>query len=356
MKLHFVGLPHTQTIRDYEWCAYTTKLRHMGEICKSLGIQTVLYNGAEDHGKFGEVVEVVTQEDRDKWFGHIDWNTEVFGGWSPDDIWWQTMNQRTIEEIQARLEPTDLICIIAGRCQESIVQAFPNNVSLEWAVGYEGILRNTHHCFESESWRHFIYGRNNINDGAFFDTVIPNSFDIKDFNYSDQKEDYILYLGRLTPRKGLVIVEEVAKKHRVITAGQGDIRIPGTEHVGVVRGAEKAELLSKAKALICPTIYIEPFGGVAVEAQLSGTPVICTDFGAFTETVVHEITGFRCRSLQEFLHAADDVTKLNHWAVRTWAEAGYTLEAVAPQWQRWYNQIGSLYGSGWYSVDKTGGQ
>lgn len=352
MKLHFVGLPHTETIKEYEWCAYTMKLMHMGQICKMIGYETVLYGSSRDDGGFDEIVEIVTEKDRERWFGHIDWNIEVFNGWTPTDEWWVAPGYRAIEEIKARIEPNDLICIIAGSCQQQIANAFPNNIVLEWAVGYEGILHNTHHCFESEIWRHHIYGKNNINDGAFFDAVIPNSFDKDDFKCESTREDYILYLGRLTPRKGLAIVEEIAKNHRVITAGQGDIRIAGAEHVGVVRGRKKAELLANAKALICPTTYIEPFGGVAVEAQLSGTPVICTDFGAFTETVQHGITGFRCRNLREFLEATEAVNDLDHWLIRVEAQDRYSLEAVAPQWKRWYDQIGTLYGGGWYELGR----
>lgn len=350
MKLHFVGLPHTETIHEYEWCAYTMKLLHMGQICKMIGYETVLYGSAHDEGDFGEVVEIITETDRKEWFGHIDWNTTVFDGWNQNDVWWQKSNVRAINQIRNRIEPGDLICIIAGWCQEQIAQAFPEYMILEWAVGYEGIMPNTHHCFESEIWRHYIYGKNNINDGRFFDAVIPNSFEQKDFKCYSQREDYILYLGRLTPKKGLPIVEEIAKNHRVITAGQGDIRIPNTEHVGIVRREEKAELIAHAKALICPTTYIEPFGGVAVEAQLSGTPVICTDFGAFTETVKHGVTGFRCRTLKEFLEATESVKDLDHWDIRTRAQDKYSLEAVAPQWKRWYDQIGTLYGGGWYEL------
>lgn len=350
MRLHFIGLPHTETIHEYEWCAYTMKLLHMGQICQKINYDTVLYGSSTDEGGFGEVVEVVTEADRQKWFGHINWNTDVFDGWNPGDDWWVTMNNRAIEEIKARIQPEDAICIIAGRCQQQITDAFPNHIILEWAVGYEGILFNTLRCFESEIWRHHIYGRYGINDGAFYDAVIPNSFEQKDFKFYPQRNDYILYLGRLTPRKGLAVVEEVAKHHRVITAGQGAIRVSGTEHVGVVRREEKAELIAKAKALICPTTYIEPFGGVAVEAQLSGTPVISTDFGAFTETVNHGVSGFRCRTLKEFLTAAQEVEKLDYKAIQKIAQEKYSLEAVAPQWKRWYNQIETLHGSGWYEL------
>ena len=58
--------------------------------------------------------------------------------------------------------------------------------------------------------------------------------------------------------------------------------------------------LARRGSVRVPTYYIEPFGGVAVEAQLCGTPVITTDFGAFPETVQHGITGYRCRTYKQF--------------------------------------------------------
>jgi glycosyltransferase involved in cell wall biosynthesis len=348
MKLHFIGLPHTTVDYTYEWCAYSVKLLNMSKICKMIGYETILYGTSTD-GSFTKTIPILTPEEVEGWFGHIDWNKGTFGGWDPNEKWWQISNERAIEAMKIEVEPGDVICIIAGRAQEVFIKAFPNNIVLEWAVGYEGVIPGTHRCYESEIWRHFIYGRYGINDGQFYDAVIPNSFDISRMTFSEEKGDYILYLGRLIPRKGLAIVEEVAKHQRVVIAGQGDVVIPGTEYLGVVRGPEKAKLLAEAKALICPTTYIEPFGGVAVEAQLSGTPVICTDFGAFTETVVQGVTGYRCRSLQEFLDATDNVKDLKPSDIAKRARDLYTLEAVAPQWKRWYDQIQTLYGDGWYT-------
>lgn len=336
MKLHFVGLPHTTVSREYEFCAYTQKLLHMLQICEMIGYDTFLYES--------------DPSDRERWFGdtYLTENPPVFKDWDPSAACWREMNARTIMELHSNIEPSDAICIIAGRCQEEIKRAFPDHLCLEWAVGYEGVLDDTHKCFESNIWRHFVYGRNNINDGRFFDCVIPNSFDVADFAFYEEKSDYLLYLGRLTPRKGLAIVEEIAKKHRVVTAGQGDERVPGAEHLGVVKGTDKAMLLAQARGLICPTQYIEPFGGVAVEAMLSGTPVISTDFGAFTETV-DTMNGFKCRTLKDFLYAADNLDGFDSKAIAARARFHYSLEGVAPKWERWFDQVDTLHQNGWYS-------
>src|ERR1051325_1663208 len=119
MKMHFVSLPHTEVTREWEFCAYTQKLLHMGQICNLIGYETALYATEKDEGGFGEVVPVLTKEDQDKWFGHIDWNTEVFGGRDPESEWWRTMNHRSIEEIQKRIQPGD-VKIGRASCRERV--------------------------------------------------------------------------------------------------------------------------------------------------------------------------------------------------------------------------------------------
>lgn len=312
-----------------------------------LGHEVYLYAGTQNNARVTEFVTVVSDDERNKWFGDRDWNNEVFDKWNPSEECWVQMNINAIKEIKARSKPGDFIGIIAGRCQDMIARCFPDCRPVEWGVGYEGVL-NGFRVFESFAWMHFLYGKYGINDGQFYDTVIPNSFESQEFDFCDSKDDYLLYLGRPTARKGLAVVELLAKRHRVVTAGQGDARIAGTEHVGVVRGQQKKDILAKAKAVLVPTFYIEPFGGVAVEAMLSGTPVITTNFGAFTETVLHGETGFRCSTMAEFYKAADEVGSLNKIAIYKHARY-YLTDNIRHQYDTYFRRLQTLDGAGWYS-------
>jgi glycosyltransferase involved in cell wall biosynthesis len=112
--------------------------------------------------------------------------------------------------------------------------------------------------------------------------------------------------------------------------------------------------MAGARALIAPTLYVEPFGGVAVEAMLAGTPVIAPDFGAFTETVENRVTGQRFTTMQEALDALDICDRLNHEAIRAHAIERYSLEAVAPQFRTWFDRLDTLHGEGWYQLRDGG--
>ena len=118
----------------------------------------------------------------------------------------------------------------------------------------------------------------------------------------------------------------------------------------ISHGPEKrGELLSHAKALLAPTFYIEPWGNVAVEAQMCGTPCITTDWGSFTENVRHGIAGMRCRTLREFLDAIDIVPNFDHKEIRQYAIDHWSLETIKPQYERYFDRLFTLYNKGWYA-------
>lgn len=355
MRVHLPSLPHTETTPEFVWCAYTAKVLKFAGMLTDAGHHVILYAGTNNTARCAEHVEVVTVDERRRWFGGYDWDVDVFDGFQPGAPWWETMNDRTVTAIAERTEPGDLLGVIAGRCQQPIAKRVPMP-TVEWGIGYAGVFAD-YRVFESYAWQHHLAAREASDDLRWYDTVIPNSFDPADFTpRAGTDGDYLLFLGRHTPRKGLAVVEAVAAAVDlpVLTAGQGVDRVPGCEHVGVVRGARKAELLAGARALLAPTTYLEPFGGVAVEAMLSGTPAITTDYGAFTETVRDGTSGFRCRTLAEFLDAVDQTAGLDRAGVADWAQQ-FTTTQIGPRYDRYLRSIADLYaGHGWDHVRAAG--
>jgi glycosyltransferase involved in cell wall biosynthesis len=106
-------------------------------------------------------------------------------------------------------------------------------------------------------------------------------------------------------------------------------------------------LMAEAQVVLVPTQYVEPFGNVAIEAMASGTPVLTTDWGAFTETVRNGQNGFRCRTLKEFVDGITLVKELDRSYIRSSALARYSLEAIRPQYQSYFDRLTLLWGKGW---------
>lgn len=352
MRLHIVSLPHTETTREYDWCAYTAKVRRFTTMMTWLGHETYLYAACNNEASCTEHVPVVFDVDRKRWFP--EWTHEqVWDGFDAERPWWTEMNQRAIDAIRERAQPGDVLGVIAGTCQQQIAEAFPDMFVVEWGVGYSGVFA-PFRVFESHAWRHHVAGLQHADDLRWYDAVIPNSFDINEFADAPRSSDgFLLYLGRMTPRKGMEVVQELANRgHDVVTAGQGEVRIEGARHLGLVRGIQKRELLATAKAVLVPTTYLEPFGGVAVEAMMSGTPVITTDWGAFTETVDHGFTGYRCRTLGEFTRAVELVDRLDRREIQQNARLRFSTDVVAHQYQAYLDRLRELEDpAGWYTDD-----
>ena len=64
------------------------------------------------------------------------------------------------------------------------------------------------------------------------------------------------------------------------------------EYLGEVDHETKLDLLGRARLLLNPISWPEPFGMVMIEALACGTPVVTTPFGAAPEIVDNLVTGF----------------------------------------------------------------
>jgi glycosyltransferase involved in cell wall biosynthesis len=362
--LHLLALPHTQTVKKgYETCAYTQKVVKFCDMMAP-SHRVYLYSGEFNDAACYEHIQCVSERERRKDFGNGFDTVETEFAWDPKLPYWERFAKRAIRQIGKRAEKEDLL-LLTTSTQSPVSDALPALTAVEWAVGYEGIGQ-AFCVFESHAWRHHVYGFSKIRDGRAFDTVIPNFFDPADFTPRlTGGQGPLLYMGRLVQRKGPHVAAMIAARMgaKLLVAGPGVaawqegrivctdgtvVEAPGLEYLGILGREERAEVLARASCLLVPTLYIEPFGGVAVEAMLSGTPVVASDWGAFTETIEEGVTGYRFSTLHGGVRAVEDALRLSRAAVHE-AAARYSLQSVQPSFAAYFQQLLTLWGEGWYA-------
>ena len=176
------------------------------------------------------------------------------------------------------------------------------------------------------------------------------------------KTDRFLFLGRPNPEKGCLKAIELCKKVDVpldVIAGRlasEPIKYAvevarlckfGSKWVyhGEVDQKKKAYMLGRARAMIFPLQWDEPFGLTVVEAMISGTPVITYDRAAMSEIVVNGKTGFVCKNDAEMLDALKRVDEIDPEACRVHARENFSREKMTTNWEKLYQDI--LNGQEW---------
>lgn len=357
LTFHLLGLAHIKTTRENSSCAYTQKIIKLADMIKSYGHKIYFYGVEGSEVNCDEFITVVSEEVLRKTYGDYD-KSRGFFKHDPSDEAYRTFNENAIREINERKGAHDILLCTLGNYQKPIADAV-GLMTVEPGIGYTGVFCDNK-VFESYAWMHYVYGLMGQENGIWYDAVIPNYFNVEDFPYRDKKEDYLLYFGRIIGRKGVALASEVAKAtgNKLYVVGQGSlensdegIHLSDEKHIvykPAVGPEERAEIMGKAKAVLMPTYYIEPFGGVNVEAQLMGTPVITTDWGAFPETVLHAVTGYRCRTFEEFCWAVRNIHTIKPENCRMWAASNYSMQRAAKMYEEYFQRVNRLFKNGWY--------
>lgn len=354
-RFHVLGIPHTVSSKVFNACAYTQKIVKFCKMMKSRGHYVMHYGHEDSEVMCDEHVTVVTNEDFEISYGSHDWRKNFFK-FDMNDHAYLTFFKNAIDEVGKRKIKNDFILPFWGQGVKPVCDAHSDLIVVEPGIGYAHGHWANWKVFESYAIYHAYCGLKNVGmcNQSWYDIVIPNYFDPEDFVYSDEKEDYFLYLGRVYDGKGVNIAIQATEiaGEKLIIAGQkdGDYPIPShVEYIGYADVETRKRLMSKARASFLPSIYVEPFGGVQVENLLSGTPTITTDWGAFAENNLHGITGYRCRTMGDFVQAVKNIDKINPIDCRVWGE-NFLMDRIAPMYENYFSDIMNVKtGAGWYS-------
>jgi len=294
--------------------------------------------------------------------GH-DWRTGGFPKYGLGDPVYKAFYANSIHQIARRKRRGDFLLLTFGANHKPVAEAHSDMIVCESGIGYPDGGWTHFRVFESYAVMHAYQGVERIKwagENHWYDAVIPNAIDPADFEFSAIKDSYFLFLGRVGAGKGVHIAIQVCEEigARLVLAGAGELHgqeqrtskpiSDYVEHVGLVGPEKRKSLLSGAKGLLAPSTFLEPFCGTQIEAMLSGTPVVSSDWGAFAEYNIEGVTGYRCRTFDQFCRAAESVGKIDPFACRRWAE-NFSPDKIADRYDRYFTDVAAIFGGkGWY--------
>jgi FkbM family methyltransferase len=323
---------------------------------KALGHEIIHYGHEDSDVDCTEHVTVLGNKDLEIAYGNYDWRKNFFK-FDVNDHAYQTFYKNAIREVGLRKKPFDFILPFWGSGVRPICDAHQHDmIVVEPGIGYAGGHWARFKVFESYAIYHAYYGLDAVGTCRqdWYDVVIPNYFDPEDFTYNPKKENYFLYLGRVYDGKGVNIAIQACELAgvKLVIAGQKDdsyILPSHVEYVGYADSKLRNRLMSNAKGSIIASMYIEPFGGVQVENLFCGTPTITTDWGAFVENNIHGVTGFRCRTMNDFAQAIRNIDSIDPMNCRKWAE-NFSLNKISKMYERYFQDVSNIYErNGWYT-------
>lgn len=228
---------------------------------------------------------------------------------------------------------------------------FHNGTNIKRYLDYyrsNKFLHNYHYSFLSQSHRKPL---------SFFKHrhVIYNGIPVEQFSYNAQPKSYLLFVGRILPKKGILEAIEVAKatgRQLFIAAKVGSSERPYYEKkvkslidgkqivfLGEVNFKEKVKLYKNAACLLFPIQWEEPFGLVMIEAMACGTPVIGFKRGSVTEIIKHGKNGFIVRTVNEMIAAVEKLNGIDRAACRSSVVKRFTGQIMVKNYETLYSQL-----------------
>lgn len=196
--------------------------------------------------------------------------------------------------------------------------------------------------------------------------TVYNGLDVENYPFDDKPTDYFIWVGELSPRKGILEVIKIAEmtKIKLIIAG----RIPPKKQskdyaffnkyiihklnkkniifVGEKTPDQLKKIYKNAISFLYPLQWEEPFGLTMIESMACGTPVIAFDRGSVAEVVKNKKTGYVLKpfknketNYEDFIDAMKKIEKISRKECRSWVQENFTVEKMVENYEKIFLKI-----------------
>lgn len=184
---------------------------------------------------------------------------------------------------------------------------------------------------------------------------VHNGIPLDHYPFREEKEDFLLFVGRVNREKGPEIAVEVAKRvgmplvmvaamkeqfERDYWRDEVEPCLTGSERIlGEVSNGEKAAWMGRARAVLFPIQWPEPFGLVMTESMACGTPVIAFAQGAAPEVIADGVTGFLVETIDQMCEAVGRIGEIDPNACRALVAERFSAEVMVRGYEAAFERV-----------------
>lgn len=198
------------------------------------------------------------------------------------------------------------------------------------------------------------YQRSQFGDLNFVG-VIYNAIDLANYPFQEEKEDFLLFIGRMNHEKGAHLAVEVANRLNMRLVMVTKMTEPHekryfknyvkpkltkkVELVGEIDLKTKADYFARAFCTLFPIQWPEPFGLVMIESLATGTPVVAMGYGAVPEVIADKKTGFIVYSVEDMVQAVKQAINISPQTCRRYVEQRFSQQRMVLDYEKAYAKI-----------------
>jgi len=210
-------------------------------------------------------------------------------------------------------------------------------------------------CYRDQPFVSLSDAERTLKPNLNYVATVYNGIELDAFPLCCEKEDFLLFAGRIAPEKGAADAVQIARaagrplklagmiepQHKAYFEQQIEPHLDGrrAEYLGLLNQQDLAGWYRRAAALLFPIRWCEPCSMVGIEAQASGTPIIGTRCGYLPELVRQGETGFLVDGVEEAARAVDRLASIDPRACRRNVEERFSAPVMAEGYERAYYQV-----------------